>query len=79
MNFEMCIRTAFDNFIRANGGFKVMEDNLKIYMEEAIEEGNDLSYTAEVFCNDLDTFEGYLQDAVNEMISAAKIDVTIEF
>ena len=79
MNFELYARTAFDNFIIANGGFKGMEDNLKTYMEEAIEEGDDLSYTAEVFCNDLDTFEGYLQEAINDIISAAKINVTIEF
>ena len=79
MNFEMIIRTAFDNFIRANGGFKCMEDNLKSYMEEAIEEGDDLSCTAEVFCNDLDAFEGYLQETINDIISAAKINVTVEF
>lgn len=79
MNFETCIRTAFEEFVRANGGFKAMEDNLKQYMEEGIQEGDDLSYTAEAFCNDLDTFEGYFIEAVNEMVSAAKINVTIEF
>ena len=79
MNFEVCIRTAFEDFINANGGFKAMENNLKTYMEEAIEESDDLSYTAEAFCNDLDIFEGYFIEAVNEMISAAKINVTIEF
>lgn len=79
MSFEQCIRDAFDEFIRANGGFKVMEDNLKTYMKEDIQEGDELSYTAEVFCNDLDSFDGYFIEAVNEIISAAKINVTIEF
>ena len=79
MNFELYARTAFDNFIIANGGFKGMEDKLKEYVEEGIQEGDDFSWIAESFCCDLDVFENYLTEAVHDLLNVAKINVSIEF
>lgn len=79
MTFEKYIRTAFDDFIKANGGFDIIENNLKDYMEEAIQNGDDLSYLAENFCTELDAFEGYLIEATNQIINDATIHVTVRF
>lgn len=74
-----CFEKAYSEFIVKNGGLKNMEDSFKEYLKEAIEDGEGLDFIAECFVNDLDSFDGYLIDEINNLISDAKINVTIEF